>query len=135
MKFLKALFALIGVVAALFAVFQFLSEYDVLKEPKEFVSDPVGHISKKNKEKQEKLVSDITERVGQKIDASMEKKKGPETMTAVFIGLSTALVSILLFLLVRYLYNCNRPRKFRHNESLYSDELWDDNQDNPDLYS
>lgn len=135
MKFFKALFALIGVVAALFTILKFISDYDILKEPKKFASDPVGHIIIKNQEKQGKLISDITEKVGQKIAAAREEEKAPETMTAVFIGLSTALVSILLFLLVRHLYNCNHLGKFRHNDDLYSDELWDDNRNNPDLFS
>lgn len=107
----------------LFTLLQFLSEYGVLKEPDEFISAPKRYIEKKNQQKEDRIALRISEKVGRKL----------KTQTFIFIGLTLTISSILLFLLVRYLYRCNRPRKLYNFDDICSDESWDDKRDFPSV--
>jgi type II secretory pathway component PulC len=125
LKGIAKLIVLVGFVAALFAVIQFIANYDVHKHPKEFFSNPIKYIKKVEKQKKEDFIKRLTEELKGE-EPQQVPKVTTRLRTPIYIGVIIAVLAIIFLIFFKIFLD--RPVKTPNMEDFYVDEIWDDDR-------
>lgn len=125
LKGIVKLIGVVGVVAALFAVIQFIANYDVHKHPKEFISNPIKYVKKVERQKQEEFIKRLREELKGE-EPQQVPKVTSRLRTPIYIGVIIAVLAVVFLIFFKIFLD--RPPKTPNMEDLYVDEIWDDDQ-------
>ena len=126
LKGIVKLIGLVGLVAGLFTVIQFVANYDVHKNPKEFFSSPFEYIKKVEKQKEDEFIGRLKKEL--KPEETLPKDTKMSNRLRLPIYISLIILALAVVLLVFYRLFLDKPRKSTNMEDLYNDDLWDDDR-------